>query len=113
LKITNLKIINYRTFENVEINFDDFYSAMCGQNDAGKSNIVRVLRAVLREDNIYGRTRRESISVLRDYPRWKEAKDGEKEITVTIELTIYRRADAGVFEFFNERPRCKQTGYRN
>jgi putative ATP-dependent endonuclease of the OLD family len=100
LKITNLKISNYRTFEDVEINFDDFYSAICGQNDAGKSNIVRVLRSVLREDNIYGRMRRHSISALRDYPRWKEAKDGEKEIAVTIELTIYREADAGVFAFF-------------
>lgn len=100
MKITKLKISNYRTFENIDINFDDFYSAVCGQNDAGKSNIVRALRAVLREDNIYGRARRHRISALRDYPRWKETIDGEKEVSIAIELTIFREADAGVFEFF-------------
>ena len=84
----------------MDIVFDDYYSAICGQNDAGKSNIVRALRAVLREDNIFGRARRHSISAVRDYPRWKETKDGEKEISVTIELTIYKKADAGVFSFF-------------
>ncbi|MEA5464218.1 ATP-dependent nuclease [Leptothoe sp. PORK10 BA2] len=100
MKITKLKIINFRTFENIDIDFDDFYSAICGQNDAGKSNIVRALRAVLREDNIYGRVRRRGISAIRDYPRWKETKIGEKEVRVTVDLTIYRKADAGVFEFF-------------
>jgi len=102
LKITKLKICNYRTFEDVEIDFDDYYSAVCGQNDAGKSNIVRALRAVLREDSIYGRTRRHSISALRDYPRWKDTKDSEKEVSISIELTIFREADAGVFEFYVE-----------
>lgn len=100
MKITRLVISNYRTFENVDIKFDDYYSAICGQNDAGKSNIVRALRAVLREDTIFGRARQHSISVIRDYPRWKETKDGDKEVSITIELTIYRKADAGVFEFF-------------
>lgn len=100
MKIISLKISNYRTFENVEINFDDYYSAICGQNDAGKSNIVRALRAVLREDNIYGRAKRHSISAVRDYPRWKDDIDVEKNISITIELTILRKADAGVFEFF-------------
>ena len=100
MKITRLAICNYRTFEDVDIDFDDYYSAICGQNDAGKSNIVRALRAVLREDNIHGRARRHNVSAIRDYPRWKETKDEDKEISITIELTIYRKADAGVFEFF-------------
>lgn len=100
MKIIRLKICNYRTFENVDISFDDYYSAICGQNDAGKSNIVRSLRAVLREDTIFGRSKRHSISAVRDYPRWKEEQDAEKNISISIELTIYRKADAGVFEFF-------------
>lgn len=71
MRITNLDIENYRTFENVQIEFKGFYSAICGQNDAGKSNIVRVLRAVLREDNILATSlRRHKVSVLRDYPKW-------------------------------------------
>lgn len=100
MKITKLEINNYRTFEDVQIDFDDYYSAICGQNDAGKSNIVRALRAVLREDNIYGRARRHSISALRDYPRWKDTKENDKEVSVSIELTIFKEADAGVFEFY-------------
>jgi predicted ATP-dependent endonuclease of OLD family len=100
LKITKLKIENYRTFENIEFNFDDSYSAICGQNDAGKSNIVRALRGILKEDNILGRTRMHSISALRDYPRWKDTKDEDKKTNITIELTIYKDADAGVYEFF-------------
>lgn len=100
MKITRLEIKNYRTFEDVDIIFDDFYSAICGQNDAGKSNIVRVLRAVLKEDTIRGRSKRHQISVLGDYPQWKDTKDEDKKISVTIELTIYKDADAGVYEFF-------------
>ena len=109
MKITRLSIENYRTFENVDFVFDDFYSAICGQNDAGKSNIVRALRGILKEDNIFGRARRHNISALRDYPRWKDTKDEDKKINITIELTIYKDADAGVYEFFVDYLDLKDT----
>jgi predicted ATPase len=110
LKITKLKIENYRTFEDVEFNFDDFYSAICGQNDAGKSNIVRALKGILKEDNILGRAKNHKISAIRDYPRWKDTKDADKKTNITIGLTIFKVADAGVYEFFIDYLDLEETG---
>ncbi|WP_425652970.1 ATP-dependent nuclease [Vibrio campbellii] len=110
MKINKLRIENYRTFENIDIKFDDYYSAICGQNDAGKSNIVRALRAVLREDSILGRARRHSISALRDYPRWKDTEDQDKKTEVTIGLTIFQSSDGGVYEFFIDYLGLKEPG---
>jgi predicted ATPase len=102
LRITSLDIENYRTFENIQIEFKGFYSAICGQNDAGKSNIVRVLRAVLQEESIlFTRLRRHKVSVLRDYPKWKDS-DEKKHIKIKISFLIHKDSDAGIYEFLSD-----------
>lgn len=102
MRITNLDIKNYRTFEDIQIEFQGFYSAICGQNDAGKSNVVRALRAVLQEENILlSRIRRHKVSVIRDYPKWKDTGE-EKVIEIKICFLINRDSDAGIYEFLSD-----------
>ncbi len=102
MRITSLETENYRTFENIKIDFKGFYSAICGQNDAGKSNIVRALRAVLQEESVlFTRLRRHKVSVLRDYPKWKDS-DEKKYIKIKISFLIHKDSDAGIYEFLSD-----------
>lgn len=99
MRITSLVVENYRTFENVTIDFSGFYSAICGQNDAGKSNIVRVIRAVLQGDEItFPGIRRHKVSINRDYPKWKDLEEN-KHIKINISFLIHKNSDAGIYEF--------------
>lgn len=101
MRISNIRVRNYRTFQDINISFKHYYSSICGQNDAGKSNIVRVLRSVLKEDNLYRRIRSEKLSFKRDYPKWLEM-NGEKEINISTEFIISRLTDTGLYEFLND-----------
>lgn len=51
MKITALKIRNYRTLEHIDLAFPAPYAAICGQNDSGKTNIVRAVRALMKEES--------------------------------------------------------------
>ena len=101
MKITKLYVENYRTFEDIQIEFEGLYSAICGQNDAGKSNIVRILRSILKEETILGSLKRHRISPIRDYPKWKDVKDGERVIKIELSFLINKDSDAGVYEFLS------------
>ena len=47
MKLTKLRIVNYRCFKNQEIVFDD-YSCLVGPNGSGKSTILMVLNVFFR-----------------------------------------------------------------
>ena len=38
---------NYRTLENIDVQFNGYYTAISGRNNAGKSNLIRVIRGLL------------------------------------------------------------------
>ena len=103
MKINCLTLENYRTFEELELKFPDFYTAICGQNDAGKSNLIRALQVLLGNEEPYFYRRRSSdeLSIALDYPKWLSA-DETKEIVVSCEIEVHREYDAGVFSFLNE-----------
>ena len=48
MRITKLYIQNFRSIENLSLDFPHFYTAICGKNDAGKSNVIRVLRLLFK-----------------------------------------------------------------
>lgn len=43
MKIKDIHLKNFRSFEDCKIEFEDFYTAICGKNNSGKSNIVRAI----------------------------------------------------------------------
>lgn|GEM_PF-1375511 len=51
MKITAFRIRNYRTLENVDLGFPSSYAAICGPNDSGKTNVVRAIRAPMKEES--------------------------------------------------------------
>jgi putative ATP-dependent endonuclease of OLD family len=99
MRISKLKIRNYRTLEDVEVPFSESYSAICGKNDSGKSNIVRAIRCLMQESDPYGYPGDDEFTVDEDYTKWCSASGDDREIDITLGLTILKEHDQGLHEF--------------
>ncbi len=55
---------NYRSLEDIEIEFNPYYNALSGKNNSGKSNIIKAVLSFLTYD--YPTTRRGVWSKLSD-----------------------------------------------
>jgi predicted ATPase len=101
MKITSLEIQNFRTIESLRLDFHPTYTAMCGPNDSGKTNVVRALRALLKEtgdDDPFAFPDSAEIAYKDDYPKWKDTVSGAEPLTVSAELEIDQNRDAGLFQ---------------
>lgn len=104
MQITRIEAKNYRCLENCIINFPSYYSAISAKNNAGKSNVLRIIRALLAEEDPYDPFGGEvqPLTHKNDYPYWKQ-KDGVQEcIEISMHIRIARDADAGLFRFITE-----------
>lgn len=50
-KLTNLKIVNFRSIKNIELDLEN-YSPLVGYNNAGKSNILEAIQWILRKTKL-------------------------------------------------------------
>lgn len=48
MKLDEVLVQNYRTLENVKVTFSGYYTAISGQNNAGKTTLMKVIRNVFR-----------------------------------------------------------------
>ena len=105
MKITSLEVENYRTLESVKLCFPSAYSAICGPNDSGKTNVVRAVRTLVREErplpSIFSPDP-EQLSIKDDYPRFKNTDPAGRRIRICVELVVWRDADAGFYEFLRK-----------
>lgn len=99
MQIHGLIIRNFRTLEELDLKFPSFYTAICGKNDAGKTNVVRTLRAFVNEDNPYFFRHDQDVSIKNDFPKWSEIDPESRRIEITVEMTVDRKADTGLYEF--------------
>lgn len=100
MRILELAATNYRTLEQVTLSFTGSFSAICGPNDAGKTNVIRALRAVLRDEpaGYFLFYDPHDLSSKSDWPKWKKDADaGVIELKVT--LRIAEDADTGLYRF--------------
>jgi energy-coupling factor transporter ATP-binding protein EcfA2 len=101
MKINSVEIHNFRTIESLRLDFHPTYTAMCGPNDSGKTNVVRALRALLKEkddDLRFSLDDPAGIAFKDDYPKWKEASASGEPLMINAELEIDQSRDAGVFQ---------------
>lgn len=102
MRIRALKIKNYRTLEDIEIAFPSYYTAISGKNDSGKSNLIRMIRALMKEEirfPFFGDE--DELSLENDYPQWKEMEAKDREIAVSIDVVVGRDYDFGIYNFLN------------
>lgn len=105
MKILSLRTKNYRTLENANLEFPSAYTAICGPNDSGKTNVVRAIRALMREDRhlpFEFESDSDGVSIKDDYPKWLETDPTKREVSVGISLQIERDRDTALFEFYKK-----------
>lgn len=102
--IKKLTIENFRTIENLQIDFPNFYTAICGKNDSGKSNVIRAIRTIFgaEEENYWARNP-VAVSLKEDFPQWKAAVgQGQRKITISVVVVLDAEKDAGLYQFVTE-----------
>ena len=99
MKISRLIVSNYRTLEDFSINFPTYYSAICGKNDSGKTNILRIIRSVMKEETPYPFFDDEDLSLKDDYTKWLSTSKSDRFIKITFDILIESTSDEGLHEF--------------
>jgi putative ATP-dependent endonuclease of OLD family len=94
VKIKNIHLKNFRSFEDCLIEFEDFYTAICGKNNSGKSNIIRAILNVL-ERPMPSRNR---LNFNSDFPVWK-SKSSKENIELTVRIQLDSISDIGLIKF--------------
>lgn len=102
--IKELKIKNYRTLEDVSLNFCHYYTAICGKNNAGKSNILKTVRNLL-GSNFFIRISDEfighgDINYKNDFTKWK--KNTNEDINIKILLELDKEEDSSLYKFIRD-----------
>lgn len=103
--IKKLNVQNYRTLENVEVDFKGYYTAISGKNNAGKSNIIRVIRGILnrgirfriRGGSYFGM---EGFDWNDDVTNWK--KTSKEDICIELSIEIHKETDAAIYRFLTD-----------
>jgi predicted ATP-dependent endonuclease of OLD family len=49
MKLESVHVRNFKTLEDLTIDFTGFYTAISGKNNAGKTNLISVLRQVFKD----------------------------------------------------------------
>lgn len=94
MKISRIEIQNFRSIENMAIDFEDYYTAICGKNNCGKSNILRAILSILRSSY------KERINFNTDYPVWKP-KTSTEPISVKLVISLSKDSDIGLIKFLS------------
>jgi predicted ATP-dependent endonuclease of OLD family len=99
MRICSLRIRNFRTIETLELALHPTYTAICGPNDSGKTNVIRAIRVLMAEDG--GRnpfSDSADITPKDDYPKWKGEPAQQDRLSVTAVLEIGKLRDAGLYQ---------------
>lgn len=104
MKLDVVRVQNYRTLENVEVKFHGYYTAISGQNNAGKTSLIRAIRNTFKDNSreVYFYRKREDVTYRDDKTQWTK---GDEHIVFDYEVTVTSPDDPGLFLFiekFNE-----------
>jgi len=97
-----LKIRNYRTLESVDLAFPSSYAAICGPNDSGKTNVIRAVRALTKEQTATSGVivlDEDELSIKDDFPKWKDTEPAKRVISFEIEISLDKQRDVGFYQF--------------
>jgi putative ATP-dependent endonuclease of the OLD family len=100
MKLISLSIRNYRTIEGLDLEFPTAYTAICGPNDSGKTNVIRAIRSLIQEEESpFFPTDDEPVAVKNDYPKWSDTAQDKRAIDIALTLAVDKDRDAGLYQF--------------
>lgn len=98
MKLKSIHVKNFKTIEDLEIEFNDFYTAISGKNNAGKTNLISVLRQIFKDQ-----LRERFVFSKDDEIRYQEAKTQwiteNPDIELHYEIIIGQDTDPGLYQF--------------
>lgn len=101
MKVEKVSVQNYRTLEDIAIDFSGYYTAISGKNNAGKTTLIKVLRETfkdhLRERYSFGRD--EQLIYREDKTQWIT---GSPDIVFDYIVSIDKESDPGLFQFIEK-----------
>jgi predicted ATP-dependent endonuclease of OLD family len=102
--ITKISAKNYRSLEDIEIEFNPYYNALSGKNNSGKSNLIKAVLSFLTHNyRVFGGHYQSGpIDHNSDYPSWKKNEKKKEAIIVEITLELDKNNDAGLYKFIRE-----------
>ena len=104
MKLSSVHVKNFRTLEDVIVRFNGFYTAISGQNNAGKTSLLRAIRHTFRDNSrdIYFYRRRDEVTYRDDRTQWAKK---DEDIVFCYVVAVSPAEDPGLFQFvekFNE-----------
>ncbi len=104
MKLSSVRIRNFRTLEDVTVQFNGYYTAISGQNNAGKTTLIRAIRRTFRDNSseIFYFRRRDEITYRDDRTQWAKK---DEDIVFDYVVAVSPSEDPGLFQFiekFNE-----------
>ena len=93
---------NYRSLEDIEIDFNPYYNALSGKNNSGKSNIIKAVLSFLTHNYRFFSNMSGPIDYSSDFPYWKKKDKVNDSIYIELILELDKNNDAGLYKFINE-----------
>ena len=101
MKIEQLTVKNYRTLEDISVSFSGYYTAISGQNNAGKTSLVRVLRETFKDQtqSRFTYIPDDELSYRDAVTQWTK---GSPEILFQYSIRVEKEPDPGLFQFIEK-----------
>lgn len=103
--IRQLSASNYRTLEDISVSFNNYYTAISGKNNAGKSNVIRAIRTIF-DSGVHFRIRGNSILGVSRF-MWNEEMtswkaETKEDITLSATVEITRDDDTQIYKYLTD-----------
>jgi putative ATP-dependent endonuclease of OLD family len=101
MKLASIRVRNFRTLEDVTVRFNGFYTAISGQNNAGKTTLLRAICHTFRDNSreLYLYRRRDEITYRDDRTQWAKK---DEDIFFNYDVTVSPTEDPGLFQFIEK-----------
>lgn len=101
MRISSVRVVNFRTLEDVTVKFDGYYTAISGQNNAGKTTLLRAIRHTFKDNSreIFYMRRRDEVNYRDDKTQWAKKED---DIVLDYVAEVSRDEDIGLFQFIEK-----------
>lgn len=105
MRLCELRIRNYRTIESIDIPLPSAYTAICGANDSGKTNVIRAIRTLVRGEASSPfpfAPAEDDVSIKDEFPKWKDTDPHKREISFEAAIELDRTRDIGFHQFVSK-----------
>jgi putative ATP-dependent endonuclease of the OLD family len=100
MKICSIEAKNFRTLEDIKIEFSTNYCTISGANNSGKSSVVYLIQNLLRPNGRgFWRMPTEFIDFSEDRTKWKELV---QSVEVTYEILLDPQDDSALLAFISK-----------